>query len=324
MDATHWIQYSPSTGIIHAVLSTILLALAHCSAQLTIQTTKNFPQLEMVLVRSLVQTVLLSPFVLLLNLPVFFGRDKWMHICLVTLTDYACYIILYYALQMVQLSYVISLSALCPFFASLFSYLILNERYKWVDGICGTGSIIGVICVVKPTYLFGDYGEADNLFHQNNSSTDYGTTFRVGAALSVVYGMGRALYLTLVQKWARESSETKSNQIIAVLYPSVVGCAITPALMLLSGEQLTIPVPAYGIFSLFAVGILTTFGLTSLTLALKTQNATVVSGIKNLEIIWAFLLQYFLMGMTPTLWSIGGAILLVLSGIAISFRDNVE
>lgn len=320
----HWIQYSPSSGILNTLLSTFLLPLAHCAAALTIHSTKDFPELEVLLIRSIEQTFLVTLAVLVFNSSILVGTESRVQIFLLAITDYASSLCLYYALRLIPVSYVILFSALCPFFTALFSYLVLKEKCLWIDGVCGILGLIGVIIIVEPKTIFNENGRPSIIFNRNLTTQKEQMKHHIGCALGIIFGATKAFYLVLTQKWTRDSREdTDSHQITTLLYPSILGTIITPALMLCTVDKLQIPAPTFGKYSLFSVGILTTIGFFCITMALKTQNAIVVGGMRNVEIVWVFLLQYLCMGSIPTIWSIGGGLLLLLSGIIIAFRELI-
>ena len=191
----------------------------------------------------------------------------------------------------------------------------------WLDTLCGLVSFVGILLIARPVALFGKYGKKEKSFFHNISQHKYELIYLAGCGVALLFGMCRALYLVLTRKWGRGSNETKS--MIPVIYPSIFGVLVTPSLMLFSGQRLEVPKVLYGSYSIFSVGILSSLGLVCLSMALKTQNATVVGVLRNLEIVWAFTLQYFIMSIVPSWWSLIGAFVIIVTTVVASFRDNI-
>ena len=324
MDGIYRLLNSPRLGIIHAFNSTVLLSLGHFLGQVTIQSTKNLPELEIVFFRCITHVVMLVPFLLLFQSRVLFGSDKWLQLLTLSIAGYICYVSLYYILYMIPLSIALSLSATCPFFATVFSFFILKEKCEWVDTLCGIASLLGVLFIARPVVIFGKYGLKEKIFFEDKSQGKYETIYLIGCGVALLFGAARAINLVLARKWAREEEGGKANQVLTVVYPSVFGCLVTPAVMLIKGQKLVLPDHLYGRCSLFSVGILTALGLMSLALSLKTQNATIVGVIRNLDIVWALILQYLFMNLTPSWWSVGGAAVIITATITASFRQKIK
>lgn len=318
------ISSSPAIGIIHAVNSTILLAMGHFAAQLTILSAPGMPKLEVVLVRCFEQFLFLLPFILLFEAKVLHSPDKWPTIFLLSVSGYFCYIGLYLILNIIPLSTAIAISGTCPFFASFFSYFILKERIKCLEISCGTVGLIGVLLIARPKAIFGKYGEADDSFRINAPRGKLEFLHVIGCVIAVLFGASRALYLVFARKWSRVVVDGKAQQIVAVLYPSIFGMFFTPMVMVVKGDMLKLPAESYGTCSLFVVGILTSLGLMSLTMAIKTQSATVVGVIRNLEIVWAFIFQYFILGYVPSWLNLCGSALIVSTTILASFSNKLD
>ena len=150
--------------------------------------------------------------------------------------------------------------------------------------------------------------------------------YLVGCAIALLFAASRALYLVLGRKWSRDATSRgeKPDTIVTVFYPSMLGVIFTSVIMLCVGDTFQLPAEPYGICSLFSVGILSSLGLMCLMLSLKTLPPSVVSVIRNLEIIWAFVLQFLVLEVIPSWWSVGGGVVIVFASVAASFREKIE
>ena len=310
---------SPNMGIIYCVLSTISFSSSDFAAQKATHSIKDFPLFEVAFVRSGVQLLLLVPFILIFRSRVLFGREKWMHLFSLSLVAYCVYISVYTALKFIPASIVLPITATCPLFATVFSYFLLKEKCLLSDVLCGIIGLLGVFLIARPMFIFGIYGKKNDVFKQHISESKY----LIGCSFALLVGIGKAYMITSVRKWARDSTETRSDQSSTVLYPSILGCILTPPLMLFSGQQLVLSKSVYGTLSLFAVGVLTLIGLLCNASAVKTQTAPVVGLLRNLDIIWAFLLQYLFMNIWPSMLDVAGSIIIVMTTITVCFRANI-
>ena len=312
---------SPTMGLLYALLATICFSCSYVAAQLAMNTAIKISAFEVVLVRSILQVVLLVPFILMFRSPVLFGVEKWTLLFTISIVNYGILTFGYWALDFIPASILFPLSATCPLFAPVFSYFILKEKCLLVDAFCGIMGLLGVIIIARPKFIFGKYGERHIL--KNISPSKYEFNYLVGCTIAVLFGSGKALFFTLVRKWARDSTEEKSDQMAVVLYPSILSCILTPPLMLFSRQQLALPKDLYASHCLFAVGILTLMGSCCNALAMKTHTSTVIGVIRNLDVVWGFLLQYFILQIWPTMWSVAGSVIIVVDTIIVCFRKNI-
>ena len=120
----------------------------------------------------------------------------------------------------------------------------------------------------------------------------------------------------------RRTHGKKLDMIVTVFYPSILGCVLTPIIMAANQDKMTLPSQLSGICCLFSVGILSSLGLMCLMLALKTQTPLLVGVIRNLEIVWAFILQYIVFGTVPSMLSVGGSLVIIAATVSASFWDT--
>ena len=93
--------------------------------------------------------------------------------------------------------------------------------------------------------------------------------------------------------------------------------------MLFTGKVLILPEPLYTRCALFAIGITTAFGGYSIFIAVKLQNAGVVGILRNLDILYAYFLEYLVLDLTPNLWCVGGAVIIIVSSVILFFREQL-
>ena len=207
----------------------------------------------------------------------------------------------------------------------LWSYCILKERCHWFDGLLGAISIIGVLLIARPEFIFGKYGQYGKkhvVLNGGVSGSSLERSYLLGCIISLLYGAGRGLLFTMHRQCWWDTWEIKPDPTTLAMYPSIMGAIITPTLMLLSGNTLIVPSTTYGIYSLFACGVFGLLGLLTIALALRTMTAPTFGLIRNLDIVWAYMFQYFFNHVPPSLWTVGGSVIIVITTVVVCCREK--
>ena len=312
-------------GMVYAVSSTLFLSYFFYAAQVAMHTKNYIPVLELVFVSCLAESISLLPIIIFGQTSVLFGREKCTFVLQLSLSYSFSTCFGYWALTLIPSSIMLPLSATCPLFAILFSYCIVKEKSNWFDGLCGLIAFIGVILIARPRFIFGKYGTKRVMLSQEKDESSREIDYLLGCTFTLIFATSRGLVFTLYRKSSVSVSENTEpmSPIALTFYPSLFGSIITPSLMLLSGESLQLPSTTYGIYSLFACAFTGVFGVLACTAAMKTLTATVFSLIRNLDIVWAILLQYVFAHIWPSPWSVGGAALIVVTTFGVCFRQQI-
>ena len=335
-DVLKGIRENSCKGIVYAVVSTLLFSYAFYAAQVTLHTKHSPPQvtihaeynisvLELVFVCCSVEWISLLPFIIFGKTSISFGREKCMLVLQLSLSYYLPLCFVYLALTFIPSSIMLPISATCPVFSILFSYCIVKEKSNWFDGLCGMIAFTGVILIARPRFIFGNYGTKRVMFSQEKDESSRERDYLLGCTFTLIFAASRGLLFTLYRKSSVYVSENTEpmNPISLTFYPSLFGSIITPPLMVLSGESLQLPSTTYGIYSLFACAFTGVFGVLACTAAMKTVTATTFSLIRNLDIVWAILLQYMFDHIWPSPWSVGGGALIVMTTFGVCFRQKI-
>ena len=203
--------------------------------------------------------------------------------------------LLYFALGRIPLGDATTLHYTAPIWTALTAAVFLRERPgPFVIG--GTAvSLLGVVLIAKPAFLFGD-ARVDLL--------------AVGAALasSVLAG---SVY-TMVRK-LRETD----HPLVIVLYLAGVG-ALGSLPFALMGSW-TWPTPRAWLL-LLGVGVSTQIGQVCLTKGLHLLPAGRATAIGYVQIVFAFAWGLLFFGTAPDAWSLGGAALVLVATLLLIRR----
>ena len=83
-----------------------------------------------------------------------------------------------------------------------------------------------------------------------------------------------------------------------------------------------VPRPLYATCALCSTGILSGLGGLAFYSALKLQNAAVVGILRNLDILYAYVLDYLVLDIVPNELSVLGGVVIVAAVIMLFFRDR--
>ena len=190
-----------------------------------------------------------------------------------------------------------------PIFTIIIGYLFLRESCGLTEIISTILSVSGVFIVCYPQF-----------------SHNYTTSTVIGITGSLVGALAQAIALVFVRKI------TEIPPFVVSFWWSIVGMLFSSAISIIFKDIKTWQCgwEAVCLVLIAAVGFISEVSLVS---ALKSTDAVIVSLALTTEIIWAFLLQYFLIMETPTLITVTGGILIGISlllsvVIKIAFRNG--
>jgi drug/metabolite transporter (DMT)-like permease len=229
----------------------------------------------------------------------------------------------------------------------LLSRLILNERLTLAHLFALVLTIIGVVFITQPSFVFKDknnflYGEFNHSAYLNNSYSSMSWNRKIANDLSIddlrkkhslFYIMGLfiafldALSLSFIQIIVKNLCMNKVHYVHINLIVSFIGlvlCTPFASIMLArrlffyngSNHQKPTFVPLHLLYILFS-GLLGSLGQIFTYLSLKYEDASKVAVIKTSNLFFIFVLQYFLLDIVTNFYSMIGAALIVSSTIII-------
>lgn len=76
---------------------------------------------------------------------------------------------LYYSLMYLSLSDAVALTFLVPMVTAFLAHMLLQEQYSVLEGACSLCSLLGVLLIAKPNFLFGDPKSTDDLVESSST-----------------------------------------------------------------------------------------------------------------------------------------------------------
>lgn len=302
------LRRTPLAGLMTASLSGMWFTLSNFMVQMSIDQIKHkkMPIHEIVFMRSLEQLMLLVPIILIFSLNILVAKADILSLILMSLSGFLNMVFIYLALEKIPISDALVITFTSPVFTLVLSFFILKEKCHWLDALCGFFSFIGVVIVARPTFLFGKKAHKQVMFREGISKAHREIIYLMGATYALLGGISLALYFVMTRKFA-----TGSQNIVNLFYPSITGTLLSPVIMLALNEDVVIPQTTRTVFIMLSVGFFSTIGLGMLALSLTLEDATNVALVRNLDVVYAYVLQYFVMGIKPSTWSIGGGLIII-------------
>ncbi|KAI8521451.1 hypothetical protein Bbelb_012050 [Branchiostoma belcheri] len=190
-----------------------------------------------------------------------------------------------------------------PIFIAFFAWLILKEAYGWFNFAVTLTTLAGVVLISKPSFIFGSAVAVPNTSeHLLGTLSAFGGAVFSALALVMIRKLGKAVHF-----------------FVHITYLSVFGMILTFVLLMALGEFKTPPCGSDR-FYLIALGLCGVGGQTFLTKAFQLEKAAPVAIVRTMDIVFAFTWQFVFLGELPAWLSVGGAVLVMSSAIAIAVK----
>ena len=200
-------------------------------------------------------------------------------------------IMFFYSISVISMAKALTLAFVAPLITTALSPFILNENVgfrRWSAVIIG---FIGSLIVIRPGFL------------------DFDLATIAGLGTGFFYG----LYLIVTRKL-----HTSDNPLLTLLLTGVVGLIIGSFIAPFIWVQLSLT----QWLLLALMGIFACLGHFFLILSLKYADASKLAPLGYFEIVTNVILGYYFFSDFPDFWSWLGLIIIMISGIYISFRER--
>lgn len=200
----------------------------------------------------------------------------------------------FYALDHIPIADAGILNKMSPFFAVLFSFLLLKEKIKPIPLLCIAGAFLGSIFVIKP-------------------STNIMASFP--ALVGFIGGMGAGLAYSCVHKLGT----LKMSASIIVAFFSAFSCLISIPFMIINFTPMT----WQQVLILIGTGVAASGGQFGITYAYYYAPAREISIYDYSQIIFSAILGFIAFGQIPDIFSfIGYLIIISMAVIVFIYNKN--
>lgn len=291
----------PGLGLFYALLSTVFFSII----TLLVKTIQGIHAIEISAIRCFFQMVFVAP-LLIYHKTGFLGpRDKRIYLILRGFIGSNAMILLFYAVQQMPLADATVIMFSNPVFTSLLAWIFLKEKCSIWDCVFTVFTLTGVVLIARPPFLFGE--------HLGGIEGNY-TNHVKGTIAAFAGAIGAACTFVILRKLGKSV-----HYYLSVWYYAVIGlleCLITVSVL---GEW-KLPVCGRDRWLLILIAILGIAGQTFLTKALQIEKAGPVALMRTMDVMLAFTFQFIFFNRAPTLWTLGGALCIVLSTSGVALR----
>lgn len=201
----------------------------------------------------------------------------------------------FYAVDHLNISDASMLNKLSPFFAIIFSFILLREKPKLTQGIGVVTAFIGSLFIIKPTMDF---------------------TAVLPALIGLTGGLGAGAAYTAVRALGTRGVKGP----LIVLFFSAFSCIVTLPYICLNYAHMELWQLAF----LILAGVAAAGGQFTITAAYSNAPAKEISVFDYSQIIFAALLGYFLFDQVPDVYSVIGYVIICGTSVAAFIQNNRE
>lgn len=221
---------------------------------------------------------------------------------------------LYYSLQYMSLSDATVLTFLSPTTTAAVGYLFLHEAVSWKQGVAGLTSLLGVILIAKPTFLFGGSEHTDvGVGEGGPVVTQAQRMGAVGVALIGVLGAtGAYVSIRIIGKRAHPM-HTMSYFSLWCVIVSIIG-------MTAAHTDWVFPTRWTWLGMLLLIGIFGFLAQLLLTLGLQRETASRGTLALYVQIVFSLLFERLAFGAVPGALSVVGTCIIMGSAIYVALN----
>ncbi|XP_047464510.1 solute carrier family 35 member G1 [Mugil cephalus] len=295
----------PGIGLFYAFLSTVFFSVI----ALLVKTIQGLHAIEISAIRCFFQIVFVAPLLIYYKTGFLGPREKRVYLVLRGFLGSNAMILLFYAVQQMPLADATVIMFSNPVFTSLLAWIFLKEKCTIWDCVFTVFTLTGVILIARPPFLFGD--------HTRGIEGNYSNHIK-GTIAAFAGAIGAAFTFVILRKLGKSV-----HYYLSVWYYAVIGLIECIIALSVLGEW-KLPSCGRDRWLLMLIAVLGIVGQTFLTKALQIEKAGAVSLMRTVDVLLAFIFQFFFFNRAPTWWSLGGALFIVASTSGIALRKWIS
>ncbi|KAG9075919.1 hypothetical protein FS749_012355 [Ceratobasidium sp. UAMH 11750] len=221
---------------------------------------------------------------------------------------------LYYSLQYMSLSDATVLTFLSPTVTAALGYLFLGEAVSWRQAAAGVTSLLGVILIAKPTFLFGGGGHTDVGAGEGGPVvTEAQRMAAVGVALIGVFGAaGAYISVRVIGK--------RAHPMHTISYFSLWCVIVATIGMPVAHTEWVLPTRWTWLGMLLLIGLFGFLAQLLLTLGLQRETASRGTLALYVQIVFSLVFERLAFGATPGVLSVIGTCIIMASAIYVALN----
>ncbi|KAG2044134.1 hypothetical protein BDR03DRAFT_1087480 [Suillus americanus] len=216
---------------------------------------------------------------------------------------------MYYSLQYLSLADATVLSFLAPLSAAIGGYIVLKEPYSKHEAFAGIVSLLGVILIARPPFLFGNTSSVNS--DSSDAASRATATDRIRAVCVAVFGIvlgtGALLSMRAIGK--------RAHPMHLMMFFSAWCTIVASAAMYFMDIPIVYPHNWKWAAMLVFIGFSGFFAQTLTTIGYQRETAARGSMGQYVQLLFAGVLEYVFFGTVPSTLSLIGAAIIMTSAI---------
>ncbi|KAF8063349.1 hypothetical protein FPV67DRAFT_238316 [Lyophyllum atratum] len=231
---------------------------------------------------------------------------------------------IYYSLQYLSLSDATVLTFLAPLCTGISGAIFLKERYTKREALASIISLLGVVLIARPAFLFGDAHRTDPLSidiaeqglpENPEKGTPEERLIAVGVALIGVLGStGAYTSITAIGKRAHPLHALTSFSLQSVI--------VAVAALVLQRTPIVVPTKLEWLGLLVMIGIFGFIAQILLTMGLQRETAGRGSIAVYTQIVFAAVLERIFFKTTPSVLSVVGTLIIITTALYVAVTKD--
>lgn len=316
-----WIP-SRVLGMSYLALSAVIFSIM---ALFVSMLSKELPSFQIVLARCLIQ------FGCGLAACRFYGidfrgpRDRWFWLSIRGTVGFLGFSAYYFAIAHLTLADATTIFFTAPLYTGILGFMFLGEKVSRADVGLTLASVVGVVFVVRPAFLFGGgpVAETSDGGHVSTADGNGGGNTDTGDSSSAMHAWG--LFAAILGSLLSAFVYIAIRKVGPGVSPLVLVCAMGFSGMLLAPFGAAIqtfvwPASASTWILLLAVGASSFIGQIFFNAGVQKEKAAVASMVRNLDVAFSFFWQITIEGIVPSPFSVLGAVVISASVLAMGWR----
>ncbi|EKM52076.1 uncharacterized protein PHACADRAFT_262535 [Phanerochaete carnosa HHB-10118-sp] len=235
----------------------------------------------------------------------------------------------YYSLQYLSLADATVLTFLAPILTTFTGSMFLGERFSWKQVAAGFCSLVGVILIARPPFLFGstaevpsaspDPGEAGSGPALNGAMTSQVTASqRLGAVgVSILGALGATGVYTIIR-----AIGTRAHPLHNIVAFSSQCVIVSTIAMLAMRTKIVLPTKLEWLALFLMIGFNGFFAQVLMTMGLQRQAVGRSTMAVYIQVVYAIIFDQIFFHAKPPLLSILGTAIIVLSAIYVALTKE--
>lgn len=231
----------------------------------------------------------------------------------------------YYSLQYLSLADATVLTFLAPILTTFTGAMFLGERFSWKQVAAGFCSLLGVVLIARPPFLFGNVisvppaaAGADAVPTESLSAPGVTAAERLGAVgVSILGALGATGVYTIIR-----AIGTRAHALHNIVAFSSQCVIVSTVAMIAMQTPIVVPTKIEWLALLLMIGFNGFFAQLFMTMGLQRQAVGRSTMAVYIQIVYAIIFDQVFFHAAPSLLSVFGTLIIVLSAVYVALTKE--